>query len=57
MPIHSDVGNTRLLLRETHNNYVVSFPPTINHTVFQVSSTAEEADQKIIRHALHCIKF
>ena len=24
--------------------------------MFPISSTAEEADQKIIRHALHCIK-
>ena len=31
-------------------------PPTVNDTVFQISSTAEEADQKIIRHALRFIK-
>ena len=54
--IHNDVGNTHLLLCPTHDKAVISFPPTVNHTVFQISSTAEEADQKIIRHALHCIK-
>ena len=46
--IHSDVGNTHLLLCATHNNSEISFPPTVNDTVFQISSTAEEADQKII---------
>ena len=54
--IHSDVDNTHLLLCATHNNSVISFPPTVNYIVFQISSTAEEADQKIIRHAFHCIK-
>ena len=35
----------------------MSFPPTVNDTVFQVSSTAEKIDQKIIQHTLlHCIK-
>ena len=55
--IHSDVGNMQLLLCATYDDSVISFPPTVNDTVFQISSTAEEADQKIIRHALHCIKF
>ena len=54
--IHSDVANTHLLLCATHDNSVISFLPTVNDTVFQISSTAEETDQKIIRHALHCIK-
>ena len=54
--IHSDVGNMHLLLCATYDDSVISFPPTVNDTVFQISSTAEEADQKIIRHALHCIK-
>ena len=44
MSIHSDVGNTRLLLCATHDNSVISFLPTVNDTVFQISSTAEEAD-------------
>ena len=35
---------------------VISFPTTANDTVFQISSTAKETDQKVIRHALHCIK-
>ena len=55
--IHSNVGNRDLLLCATQDNSVISFPPAVNDTVFQISSTAEEADQKIIRHALHCIKF
>ena len=42
--IHSDVGNTHLLLCATHDNSVISFPPTVNDTVFQISRTAEEAD-------------
>ena len=33
--IHSDIGNTHLLLCTTHNNSVISFPPTVNDTVFQ----------------------
>ena len=41
--IHSDVGNTHLLLCATHNNSEISFPPFVNDT-----STADEADQKII---------
>ena len=55
--IHSDVDDTHLLLCATHDNFAISFPPTVNDTALQISSTAEEADQKIIRHALHCIKF
>ena len=35
---------------------VISFPTTANDTVFQISSTAKETDQKVIRHALRCIK-
>ena len=50
-----DVGNMHLLLCATHDNSVISFPPTVD-TLFQISSTAEEPDEKIIRHALHCIK-
>ena len=46
--IHSDVSNRDLLLCATHDNSLISFPPTVNDTVFQISSTAEEADQKII---------
>ena len=46
--IHSDVGNTHLLLCATHGNSVISFPPTVNDRVFQISSTDKEADQKII---------
>ena len=47
MSIHSDIGNTHLLL---------PFSPNANNTVFQISNITEEADQKIIRHAVHCIK-
>ena len=54
--IHSDVDNTHLLLCATHDNSVISFPSTVNDTVFQISSTAKEADQKIIWYTLHCIK-
>ena len=46
--IHSNVGNRDLLLCATQDNSVISFPPAVNDTVFQISSTAEEADQKII---------
>ena len=34
----------------------ISFPPTVNDTVLKISSSAKEADQKIIQRALHCIK-
>ena len=54
--IHREVGNTDLLLFATHDNSVISFPPSVNETVFQISSTAEEANLKIIRDALLCIK-
>ena len=54
--IHSDVGNTHLLLCAPHHNCVISFPPTVNDIVFQISSTAQETNQKIIRQALYCIK-
>ena len=53
--INSDIGNTHLLLCATHNNSVISFPPTVNDTVFQISSTAKEADEKIIQHGLSVI--
>ena len=57
MFIRIDVGDIQLLLCGTHDNSVMSFPPTVNDTVFQVSSTAEKIDQKIIQHTLlHCIK-
>ena len=46
--IHNDVDNTHLLLCATHGNSVISFPPTVNDTVFQISSTAKDADQNII---------
>ena len=42
--------------RRLHDNSVISFLPSVNDTVFQISSTEKEADQKIIRHALHRIK-
>ena len=47
LSIYSEVGNTHLLLCATHNNSLFSFPPTVNDTVFQISSTAKEADQKL----------
>ena len=53
--INSDIGNTHLLLCATHNNSVISFPPTVNDTVLQISSTAKEADEKIIQHGLSVI--
>ena len=50
MSIHIDVDNTHLLLCGTHDNSVIFFPQTV------ISSTAGEADEKIVRHALHFIK-
>ena len=54
--IHRDVGNTHLLLCATHDNSLISFPPSVNDTAFQISSRDEKADQKIIRDALDSIK-
>ena len=51
--IHSNVGNVHLLLCVIQDNCVISFPPTVNDTVFQIPSTVQEANQN---YALHCIK-
>ena len=45
--IHSDVGNTHLLLSATHNNSVIFFPPTVNDKVFKISSTAKKLIKKL----------
>ena len=54
--IHKDVGADKLQLVATYRDSVVSFPPLINRSEFSVESTSEEADQKIVRHTLHCIE-
>ena len=45
--IYGDVGNTHLLLCATHDKSVISFPPTVNCTVFQISSTARKLIKKL----------
>ena len=54
--IHRDVGMLQLQLCVTYNDTIISLPPLVNHSAFQIESTSEEADQKIVRHTLHCIK-
>ena len=56
LSVHCEVGNIQIQLCVTYKDTIMSFPSTINDTVFQISSTAEEADQKVVRHVLHCIK-
>ena len=53
--IHWDVGTLHLQLCVTYKANVISLPSLMNHSPFQIESTAEEADQKIVRHTLHCI--
>ena len=53
--IHQDADMFQLQLCVTYNDAVISQPP-LNQSTFQIESTAEEADQKLVRHALHCIK-
>ena len=40
----------------TQNGSIISVPTAVDDDIFQISSTAEEADQKIVRHAFHCIR-
>ena len=54
--IHRDVGNMNLQICVTQNDTIISVPTAVDDEIFQISSTAEEADQKIVRHALHCIR-
>ena len=56
MSLHHEVGDTRLQLNVTYNDTVRSLPVSVNSSAFPIASTSEEADQKIIRHTLHCIK-
>ena len=56
LSVHCEVGNIQIQLCVTYKDTIMSFPSTINDTVFQISSTTEEADQKVVRHVLHCIK-
>ena len=53
--IHAQVGTARLNLCVTYEERTLSTSQLI-HNAFLLNSTAEEADQKIVRHALHCIK-
>ena len=54
--IHRVVGNMNLQICVTQNDTIMSVPTAVNDEIFQISSTAEEADQKIVRHALRCIR-
>ena len=52
--IHRDVGTPHLQVCVTYNDIIISLPQ-MGPSVFEIKSTSEEADQKIVRHALHCI--
>ena len=54
--LHRDVGDARIHLIVTFNDSVSSFPVSSISPGIQIASTSEEADQKIIRHTLDCIK-
>ena len=52
--IHVECGNSLLKLCVTYEDKTMSAPPMIDSSM--VDSTAEEADQKLVRHTLHCIR-
>ena len=54
--LHRDVGDARIHLNVTFNDSVCSFPVSSISPGIQIASTSEEADQKIVRHTLDCIK-
>ena len=46
----------QLQLCVTYNDTVISLPPLVSRSAFQIDSASEEADQKLVRHTIHCIK-
>jgi len=40
----------------TQNDTLISVPTAVDDDIFQISSTAEEEYQKIVRHVFHCIR-
>ena len=53
--LHQVYGSSHLQLCVTYRNTIISTPEMNNQSSFPIDSTSEEADQKIVRHALHCI--
>ena len=51
--LHLVTGTSRLQLCVTYNDAILSQPALINHSLFP--STFEEADEKLVRHILHCM--
>ena len=51
--IHAECGNTLLQLCATTEDRTISTPTVLDASM--VDSTAEEADQKLVRHTLHCL--
>ena len=52
--IHAECGNTLLQLCATTEDRTISIPAVLDASM--VDSTAEEADQKLLRHTLHCLR-
>ena len=48
-------GSSHLQLCVTYRDTIISTPEMNNRSSFPIDSTSEEIDQKIVRHALHCI--
>ena len=53
--IHQEYGRSQLQLCVSYKDTFLSLPP-VDDAHFPISSTAEEADQKFVRHVLHCMK-
>ena len=56
LSLHREVGDVNVRLNVTHNENVLPVPDHRGESSFQIQSTAEEADQKVVRHTLHCMK-
>ena len=53
--LHRETGSCCLQLCVTYKDTILSTPILISQSLFPINSTSEEADQKIVRHTLHCI--
>ena len=54
--LHEKFGNHNLQFYVTFQNRVCSVPESLDNSIFEMASTAEEAEQKAVRHTLNCLK-